>query len=112
MNYIEKTQVKFQNNSQKSLLRVILSDFIDYIINIDFNVINYLELPYDKINLLLWLLSKVYEESFEIDTNHNIEELQLKIIDEIINLYKNTILKAIDSIGLRINKRIFDIEYY
>ena len=111
LNYIEKTQVKFQNNSQKSLLRVVLSEFVECIINIKFNSINRLELPYDKINLLLWLLSKVYEESFEIDTNHNIEELQLKIIDEIINLYRNNILKAIDFIGLRVNKRIFDIDW-
>ncbi|WP_419233781.1 hypothetical protein [Aliarcobacter cryaerophilus] len=111
LNYIEKTQVKFQNNSQKSLLRVVLSEFVECIINIKFNSINRLELPYDKINLLLWLLSKVYEESFEIDTNHNIEELQLKIIDEIINLYKNTILKSMDFIGLRVNKRIFDIDW-
>lgn len=111
LNYIEKTQVKFQNNSQKSLLRVVLSEFVECIINIKFNSINRLELPYDKINLLLWLLSKVHEESFEIDTNHNIEELQLKIIDEIINLYKNTILKAMDFIGLRVNKRIFDIDW-
>ena len=111
LNYIEKTQVKFQNNSQKSLLRVVLSEFVECIINIKFNSINRLELPYDKINLLLWLLSKVYEESFEIDTNHNIEELQLKIIDEIINLYRNNILKAMDFIGLRVNKRIFDIDW-
>ena len=107
LEYLENIQIRQSINQPKEfLLRVILEELVDKVIEKDFGNNFTFSLPYEKINLLLWLLSKVYQESLEVRSDYNTESLSSNIIEEVIRLYKSSINKALDYNGLQEDERL------
>lgn len=105
--YLEKMKIRQQTNQPKEyLFRIILDEIIEKTIEQDFGNNFTFSLPYEKINLLLWLLSKVYKESLEVQSDYDTAHLISKIIEEMIRLYKSSIKKALDSNGLQEDTRL------
>lgn len=98
LEYLEKMQTRIVTNQPKEfLLKVILDELIDKAIEKDFGNNFSFSLPYEKINLLLWLLSKVYQESLAVNNNCKTTDLASKIINEVLRLYTSSINRALES---------------
>lgn len=108
LEYLEKIQTRIVSNQPKEfLLKVVLDELIDRVVEKDFGNNFSFSLPYEKINILVWLLLKVYQESLAVNNNYKTTDLASKIIDEVLRLYKSSINRALEfSSGLQEDERL------
>lgn len=112
LEYLEKVRTRQISNQPKEfLLKTILDELVHRVIAKDFGNNFSFSLPYEKINLLLWLLSKVYKESLEVKSGNDTISLASRIIEEVIELYKNSINNALESTGLQEDERLSRINW-